>query len=170
MDIKAVLAPKYVAAGRSDVNAQHIPPPLDPRMAVDPEKSTEKPLVDEIREKGFQAYAEEIAEKKKEELREKILGAMGLDEEKLASMPPELRAQIERMVSAEMLKRMSADGELNRQQNGLAEGSSVEAVRATSPAHAQVDGVGVGIGPLLALQEIDRQDDEISPKRDDRTG
>ena len=76
MDIKSALAPQYVAAGRSDVNAKHTPPELDPHKAENPEETTEKSPIEEIREKGLTKYLEDLREEKKEELRKKILGEM----------------------------------------------------------------------------------------------
>ena len=50
------------------------------------EEDKEPSVIDEIREKGFMAYVEEIHAKRMEELRSKILEAMGLNEEQLAEM------------------------------------------------------------------------------------
>jgi len=161
MDINSALAPRYVAAGRTDVNAPHKPPALDPHKAENPTETTEKALIDEIRDKGFVAYAEEIKEKKKEELRAKILDEMGLNEEVLAKMSPEQRAEIEKMISAEVLKRMTAESELKRMEQGLPN---------TQMSIAQIDNAGVGLGPLLALQEADLQAEGKTPDKDEDAG
>lgn len=161
MDINSALAPRYVAAGRADVNAQHKSPALDSHKAENPAEMTEKALVDEIRDKGFVAYTKEIEEKKKEELRAKILGEMGLDEETLAKMSPEQRAEIEEMISAEILKRMTAESELKRMEKGLP---------STQMSIAQIDSAGVGLGPLLALQEADLQAEGKAPQKDEDAG
>ena len=53
------------------------------------EKSAFLQTIEEIREKGLQAYAEEQQAKKLEELRKKILEAMGLTEERqINAWPP----------------------------------------------------------------------------------
>jgi len=152
MDINSALAPRYVAAGRTDINAPHKPPALDPHKASNPEETTEKPLIDEVREKGFVAYTKEIAEKKKEEIRAEILAKMGLSEEALAKLSPELRAQIEKMINAEILNRMTAEDELKRMEKGLGTGQPTNQMNLV-----QIDSAGVGLGPLLALQEADQQ-------------
>jgi len=161
MDINSALGPRYVAAGRTDINAPHKPPPLDPHKASNPEETTEKALIDEVRDKGFVAYAKEIEEKKKEELRAKILGEMGLNEEVLAKMSPEQRAAIEKMISAEILKRMTAETEFKRMEQGLP---------STQMSIAQIDNAGVGLGPLLALQEADLQAEGKTSDKDEDAG
>jgi len=159
MDINSALAPRYVAAGRTDINAQHKPPALDPHKASNPEKTTEISLIDDIREKGFVTYTQEIKEKKKEELRAKILGEMGLSEDALAKMSPDQRAEIEKMINAEILKRMTAEDELKRMGKGLP-GDQMSI--------AQIDSAGVGLGPLLALQEADQQGEGKSTTSNER--
>lgn len=77
-------------------------------------KTDDKPSVtDEIREKGFAAYVKEIRAKQMEELREKILEAMGLSEDELADMPAEQRNQIEEMIAEEIRRRMMASNTVN---------------------------------------------------------
>jgi len=65
--------------------------------------------MDLIRKKGFGNYVEDIHKKKQEELREKILRAMGLTEEQLAELPPERRRHIEKMIAEEIQKQMAAE-------------------------------------------------------------
>ncbi|PKR52894.1 hypothetical protein [Thalassospira marina] len=55
--------------------------------------------VNKIRETGFMAYVKDIEEQKIKEMREKILQSMGLDEEKLAAMPADQRAALEKSIS-----------------------------------------------------------------------
>lgn len=161
MDINTALPPQYVAAGRTDIHAQQKPPTLDPGKAENPEETTEKSLIDEIREKGFVAYTQEIEEKKKEELRAKILGEMGLSEEALEKMSPEQRAEIEKLINAEILKRMTAENELKRMEKGLP---------SNQMSITQIDSAGVGLGPLLALQEADLEAEGKRPQRDEGAG
>jgi len=66
-----------------------------------------------IREHGLRAYAEEIHKKKMEELREKLLEAMGLSEEDLEEMPADQRLIIENMISREIQNRMAANAVIN---------------------------------------------------------
>lgn len=133
-----------------------------------------KRLIDEIREKGFQAFLKELEQKKMEELRKKILGSMGLSEEQLQKMPAEQRAQIEKMVNQEIIKRMVANAQMNTE-NGtsLAVVQTVQVdvtvVSSTSMVMGKVAG-GVGMGPLLALQESELQDAQFQPNRDKKTG
>ncbi|OEJ67499.1 hypothetical protein BEN30_08635 [Magnetovibrio blakemorei] len=138
-----------------------------PVVSAEEEKKT---LVEEIREKGFQAYAEELKEKKKEELRAKILGEMGLSEEDLQSMSPEMRGQIEKMIANEIVKRMTAEGELKRQENGMQGLQKGTKPQTGQPTMALIDNAGVGLGPLLALQEIDAAKNGEKPQTEKNTG
>lgn len=80
----------------------------------DADKEKPEPsLIDDIREKGFSAYVKEIQIKKMEELREKILEAMGLSEEQLEEMPAEQRNQIEDMIAEEIRRRMMSQAAMN---------------------------------------------------------
>ena len=69
--------------------------------------------IDYIREYGMRAYAEEVHKQKLEELREKILEAMGLTEEALSEMPADQRLAIEKMISQEIQKRIATDSIVN---------------------------------------------------------
>ena len=75
-------------------------------------KDGEKPeneAIARIREIGFRAYVEELNEKKIEELREKILQAMGYSKESLEKMSPGQRAAIEKLVDDELQRRLAAN-------------------------------------------------------------
>ncbi|MDP2696938.1 hypothetical protein [Thalassospira sp.] len=61
-----------------------------------------------IREHGFTAYVREIEERKIEELRNKILESMGLDEESLAKMDARQRNDIERAISDAITQRLNS--------------------------------------------------------------
>ncbi|HEC14132.1 MAG TPA: hypothetical protein ENI72_00095 [Rhodospirillales bacterium] len=65
--------------------------------------------IDFIREHGVRAYAEEIQQRKKEELREKLLKKMGLTEEDLANMSSDQRMVIEEMIAREIRQRLAAE-------------------------------------------------------------
>ena len=75
--------------------------------------------LDIVREKGFTAYAKEVEERKREELREKILNRMGLSEEDLDKMPAEQRAAIEDLIAQEIQRRMQANAELENDKPGM---------------------------------------------------
>lgn len=66
----------------------------------------------DIMDQGFRAYADNIRVEKLEELREKILEAMGLTEDDLENMPASQRDQIERMVALEVQQRLTAEDAL----------------------------------------------------------
>jgi hypothetical protein len=69
------------------------------------DSENEPSVIEELREKGFMAYVEEIHKEKMEELRAKILESMGLSEEQLGDMPAQQRGTIEDMI-AEKIKRI----------------------------------------------------------------
>lgn len=119
--------------------------------ATDEEESSEKTTLDEIREKGFQAYVDEIKERKKEELREKILRSMGLSEEQLAEMAPEQRKQIEDVIAEEIRRRMATQAAMN-------EGETVpKPGQASRPGFADdiQNGMGSGLTLIKAMEEAD---------------
>jgi len=95
-----------------------------------------------IREHGMRAYAEQMHIKKMEELREKILEAMGLTEEMLEEMPPEQRLTVEKLVAQEIKKRMAADSMTNG-------GSGPE-----TDGNRQAAAGSIGPGNLLAAQVL----------------
>jgi len=111
-------------------------------------KSDFRQTLNEIRDKGFGAYTDEIQAKKMEELREKILASMGLSEGDLENMSPEQRNQIEKMVALEIQKRLAAEDALDSDSNATSHdvGALADQTR-TAP-----NGLGAGI---LLLQEID---------------
>ena len=79
----------------------------------------DKDAMDYIREHGMRAYAEEVERRKLEELREKILEAMGLSEEQLAALPAERRDQIERMIADQIQQRMAANSILDDDEGSI---------------------------------------------------
>ena len=72
-----------------------------------------KGIFEEIMEKGFVKYTEDM---KAEKMRSEILHAMGITEDDLLAMSSEKRAKIEQRISEEMIKRMAAEKELNNEQ------------------------------------------------------
>ena len=134
------------------------------------EEPKEKTLLEEIRDKGFGTFVEDLKEKKKEELRAKILESMHLTEDDLAGMPPEQRAQIEKIIAQEMLKRMTAEDELKKASEGKMSLNITPSITINSPENTKIDVAGVGLGPLLALQEIDQNREQNPPKEEKITG
>lgn len=154
-------------------------------------KEDEPTLIERIREKGFVAFVDDLQEEKLKELRKKILEAMGYSEEDLSAMSPEQRAQVEKIVDNEIIKRMAASAALKSQgkdQNQHTVGIVHKAelsVRTTTVSmqattiQSGVQGGGLlqgqmGLGPLLAHQEIaedrksetERQTENMSGKKD----
>lgn len=172
LSVKSPLFAMAQMAGRT--------PPEPPKSEAAPERvkannkvedPKEPSLIDEIRDKGMQAYMKEIQDKKKEELREKILREMGLSEEALSKMDPKARGEIEKMIAQEIIKRLQAEGQLTAQQKGqpalpYGDAKGIEAGQSM----AKIDGAGVGLGPLLALQEVDAQNEGKPISEDKKTG
>ncbi|GAB6053234.1 hypothetical protein JCM17960_20540 [Magnetospira thiophila] len=69
--------------------------------------------VSAITERGFQGYVEDLEAKKREELRAKILEAMGLTEESLNKMPAAQRADLEKQIAQEIQRRMQGGSVMN---------------------------------------------------------
>lgn len=123
----------------------------------------EATLIERIREKGFSAFVQDLKEEKLEELRRKILESMGFSEEDLQNMSPEQRAQVEQIVANEIVKRMLAHAALNGEARGSMGGMqmveqtvSVTSVSVGMTTVQKTMGPGqMGLGPLLALQEVD---------------
>lgn len=70
-------------------------------------------LIDEIRDKGFRVYVEEIHARKMEELRARILESMGLTEEELRALPAEQRQTIEDMIAEKIRRHMMTESATN---------------------------------------------------------
>ena len=142
------------------------------------EEQEEPSLIERINDKGFVAFAEELQEEKLKELRKKLLEAMGYSEEDLNAMSPDQRAEIEKIVDNEILKRMMANAALNNQGQGKelvgivqkteinVRVTTVSMHSATLQSNAFAPGQ-MGLGPLLAHQEVA---DEQAGRSDDKTG
>ena len=83
-------------------------PALQAQQRADAGREERQRLLEEIREKGFRTYVDDLEKEKMEELRRKILASMGLTEEDLAKMPADQRAAIEKAISEEIQKRLAA--------------------------------------------------------------
>jgi len=114
--------------------------------------------IDYIRKYGMRAYAEEVHKQKLEELREKILEAMGLTEEALSEMPADLRLTIEKMVSEEIQKRVAADSVVNGGPESEGQPTHQEGVGGIDPENitvAQVVAGDPGSAIGLAISEAE---------------
>lgn len=73
---------------------------------------------EEIKEKGFGKYAADMQQEKLEkEIREKVLAALGLSEDQLASLPAGQRALIEKTIQETIAQEVQAKMEEGMQEN-----------------------------------------------------
>lgn len=140
----------------------------------------EKTPFQKIVEKGFSKFMEEMEAEKLKELREKILGAMGLTEEMLSNMSPEQRAIVEKSVAEEIRRRLTAAAEISAQEKHAANpqndpskvlsnpisggGTDPQAIK-NSASKGLGFGNKMGLGPLLALQEVEQKLDVERPSK-----
>jgi hypothetical protein len=69
------------------------------------EKAKSRQVLDEIKEKGIYAWAQEQKmEKLKERIRDQVMAKQGLDEKGLAAMEPEARAKAEATIEEEIAR------------------------------------------------------------------
>ena len=118
-----------------------------------------KRVIDEIREKGFSAFLEDLKEEQMKKLREEILRSMGLTEDDLEKMPGEQRAQIEKLIQQEIQERMAAKSEMNGENGTTVTAVQTLEVRVSQAVTSSMIMRGTGLGPLLALQEADAAND-----------
>jgi len=121
--------------------------------AAGDDSEAEPSVIDELREKGFMSYLKEVEARKKEELREKILQAMGLSEEDLAKMSPENRGQIEDMIAEEIRQRMMSQSIMNA-------GDAVPRPGETSKPAVTGDiqnGMGSGLTLINAMEQAETE-------------
>ncbi len=111
-------------------------------------KSEFRQTLNEIKDKGFSAYAEEINEKKLEEMRQKILASMGLGEGDLEKMTPEQRDRIEKMIALEIQEHLAAEDALEGDKKGL----NASADGLADQVRSAPNGLGAG---MLLMQELD---------------
>jgi len=129
-----------------------------------------KTAFEKISEEGFSQFTADLKVQKLKELREKILGAMGLNEESLAKLPSKQRAIIEKIVAEEIKRRLNGgdvmngdagqgklvpspdQGKLKLLDKSMGLGQLVNGDSGSKKGHA-----GMGMGPLLALQEINQK-------------
>jgi hypothetical protein len=110
-----------------------------------------------IRENGLRAYAEKVHEDKREELREEILRTMNLSEEILASMDPEQRATIERLIEDEIQNRIAANSLMNsdaKENQSASSGLFGAQSTAANPVVAQLLAADQNAGTLLSKLQM----------------
>jgi hypothetical protein len=74
------------------------------------------------------------------------------------------------MVNAEILKRTTAESQLdNNNKNSLSLHTTIQP-QSIDPSTLKIDAAGVGLGPLLALQESEQKAEQQGGKKDDPAG
>ncbi len=87
----------------------------------------------EIMEKGFSTYVKDMQQEKlEEEIREKILAALGLSEEDLANLPGNQRAAIEQTIQETIAQEIQARTEEHNKDKGNKNGVSVPLIAGLS--------------------------------------
>lgn len=155
MDMSMDGISRYAATGRDDPQANARTTAADTQAVKSHEDNEEPSLIEVVREKGFTQFVKELEEKKKEELRQKILQAMGLSEDDLENMPAAQRAQIEEMIAREIVERTAANAQMNGSTSAVVfQQTTVKVQRSELDISATIAS-NMGLGPLLALQESD---------------
>lgn len=155
------------------------PPPPQGNGGQSEDRPQEESLLDRILARGFSQFVADIEAQKLKELREKLLGAMGLTEADLEKMSPDQRQAIEDSIAEEIKRRLEAAAIVNggntegQDQTALfAMGLSVSGAKSDTASSGNDQGAarglndraeGIGLGPLLALQEV--EDGEAKPSR-----
>ncbi len=132
--------------------------------------------IDFVRQRGIRAYSEEVHRRKRQEMREKIMLAMGLSEETLAEMTPDQRQIIEDMIAQEILQRMAAESMTNGGSENEKDGHGPAAVGDINPGNLLAARVLIGdSGALIGLlANREAEEDVLKPTpsrgRDDDDG
>lgn len=127
-------------------------------------KQAFKATLDEIQEKGFRGYAEDLNKRKLEEMRKKILESMGLSEEALKKLSPEGQASIEKMITEEIRKRLTAEAALDNPGSAKAD---AKAALAGESLEAQTAPNGFGPGfTLIQAMESRAESDPNNPQKE----
>ncbi len=127
-------------------------------------KQAFRATLDEIHEKGFRTYADDLNKKKLEEMRKKILESMGLTEEALKKLSPEGQASIEKMITEEIRKRLTAEAALdnpgNSRENSKADAKAQGGVGQSETLEAQTapNGFGPGFTLIQAMESRSESD------------
>lgn len=145
----------------------------DEIIARQPPKSSDENAQDLafIRENGMQAFVEKVRQEKRDELRAAILKAMGLSEEDLQAMSPEMRRTIEELIDREIEERMAANSLVNDGEDKSGDAKLEMGQASTSaPLMAQIlAGDGDGASGLAMMEVVDRSLDGAAQHLDDET-
>lgn len=124
-------------------------------------KQAFKATLDEIHEKGFRGYAEDLNKRKLEEMRKKILESMGLSEEALKKLSPEGQASIEKMITEEIRKRLTAEAALDNPGTTKADSKAqgfADPADETLEAQTAPNGFGPGFTLIQAMESRSESD------------
>jgi hypothetical protein len=158
--LKSEVLAAQVEARRNEVLDQQPAKKADP-LAED---------IANIREHGFRHYAEEVHKQKMEELREKILEAMGMTEEELAEMPAAQRQAIEDVIAREIEARMAANSMMNSDDKAstvasiITQQSSQFAAQAIAGEAGKLPGGAKGLAVMAALEPHDELGEGMDEK------
>lgn len=113
--------------------------------------------VEKVKEKGFWAFVEDLKARKIEEIRARILDAMGLDEKSLANLPPEQQKLIDKLLTDEVSRRMTAGAAADQDPLSpeLAALANLTALRGQGPAGGPSASLANGQAILQAISEAD---------------
>ncbi len=118
-------------------------------------KQAFRATLDEIHEKGFRTYADDLNKKKLEEMRKKILESMGLTEEALKKLSPDGQASIEKMIAEEIRKRLTAEAALDNPGGSKADAKTQglpDPANETLEAQTAPNGFGPGFTLIQAME------------------
>lgn len=132
-----------------------------PKMDQEPAWKAEfRQTFKDILDQGFRTYTDNIRAEKLEELREKILEAMGLTEEDLENMSASQRQTIERIVAQEMQKRLTAEDALT---------DTSDESKASEGISEQILATPNGLGAAFVLMETLDPPQQSSEEQDQHT-
>lgn len=142
-------------AAQTTKGAGHTGAAANPLLDQEPAwKQKFRETLSQIRDGGFDAYAQKIRDQKLQEMREKILQEMGLSEEDLQKMPAEQRGAIEKMVAQRIQERLAAERSLD----GNADGQQQDAGQTQIQAARDRFGNGMILIQAMAQSDLARQD------------
>lgn len=146
-------SPASAAGAAVTGNAHGTPKDQEPEW----KKEFRQTLQDILDAGGFASYAKKIQEQKIEEMRKKILSAMGLSEDDLAKMSADQRNTIEKMINDEIRKRLAAETALKHRDNAAngdnSQGNDQTALTAELQASPGQSGTGAALLKVLQAQQ-----------------
>lgn len=107
--------------------------------------------LDEIREKGFSAWAKETQEEAlREKLRQKIMAEMGVDEQSLSSLSSVMRETLEQKIEEEVQKRMEEEMAKVNDQGGTTQAQTAMAQQTSQTGRNDRSGKDVPVIPAVS--------------------